>query len=192
LVDDPSSPVVGPSCMIARLLATAAMAAQATALEASCHCGSVVVRVLAGSSPQARSICHCQTCRSLSGAPFLANLVLPAHAVDICGADGGEANLVTCKTSKHVTRKRCASCFSPVVASLGPKRIVVPMAMFSPGQLPADWAPEHHLYYDQRVLDVNDDLPKFSTHFGGKLWSGQAADVGGDQLLTTTSSSKPE
>lgn len=114
--------------------------ASSTALSATCYCGAVLVRLLAGAVPQARSACHCTTCRSLSGAPFMANLVLASSVVElVAAADGGAPALLESKTSKHVTRCRCAQCHSPVAASLGPKRTVVPLAMFERGALPAEW-----------------------------------------------------
>ena len=89
-------------------LTTAAAAATATALEASCYCGAVRLRV-AAINPLSVSICHCTTCRRLTGAPFLQNLMLPADALTMTSSDGGEPALISQSTSKQVTRQRCAS-----------------------------------------------------------------------------------
>lgn len=147
-------------------------AAASSALQARCHCGHVGVRIINDAVPQARSICHCSSCRTLSGAPFLANLVFAAEDVEItAGEDGTETpSLLITQTSKHVTRKRCAKCYSPVIATLGPKRVVVPYALFERTALPASWAPEHHLHYDRRVIDIQDALPKYRANFGSELW----------------------
>ena len=154
-----------------RLGVVAMSTAVATALEAKCFCGAVTVRVAPGSIPQASSICHCHTCRSLSGAPFLANLIFSAEDIELIStADGGCPNLVSMSTSKAVTRSRCASCYSPVSATLGSKRLVVPAALFERDALPADWAVQHHLYYGSRIMNVEDSLPKFLGHFGGPSW----------------------
>ena len=147
-------------------------AAASSALQARCHCKHVGVRIINDAVPQARSICHCSSCRTLSGAPFLANLVFAAEDVEItAGEDGTETpSLLSTQTSKHVTRKRCAKCYSPVFATLGPKRVVVPYALFERTALPASWAPEHHLHYDRRVIDIQDALPKYRANFGSELW----------------------
>jgi hypothetical protein len=151
----------------------------ASALQASCFCGAVKLRVLdAAAPPLASSICHCRTCRSLTGAPFLANIMLPADRLEVRDRDGGEAKLLELHTSKHVTRKRCAACYSPVLAVMeGRKRVVVPASLFDPPH-PVSWSAQHHLYYDRRVIDVDDTLPKFRTHMGSASWDGELADAG--------------
>lgn len=151
------------------------MSATATASEARCFCGAITVTVTG--APAGTSACHCSTCRSLSGAPFLANVLFPRAAVTLVAADGTEAITVDTQTSKIVTRRRCAKCFSPVLAevSLKQPRAVVPAALFSP--LPPGWAPAHHIHYDSRVLDMNDGLPKFRTNYGGTQCDDQGNDL---------------
>ena len=111
----------------------------------------------------------------------MANLMFAAPVVELLSSRGDDPpDLIETATSKHVTRKRCAECFSPVAASLGKKSVVVPFAMFERDALPAEWRSlQHHMYYDSRVIDVNDDLPKYKSHFGGELWVDEAtADPG--------------
>lgn len=109
--------------------------------------------------------------RILFDACMQANLVFPASAIQVKASDDGsnEAALVETTTSAHVVRMRCASCYSPVAATLGKKAMVVPAALFNKGTLPVDWRPQHHIYYEQRVLDMPDGLPKYERHFGGQL-----------------------
>ena len=103
--------------------------------------------------------------------------MLPAESVSITAADGGVPSLVTVQTSKHVTRQRCSSCYTPVLATLGPSRVVVPAALFDRAALPAGWQPERHIYNDRRVIDAHDELPKFRTHFGSDLWVAESEEV---------------
>ena len=106
-----------------------------------------------------------------------ANLLLPADGLQITSAEGDSPpQLTSLATSKHVTRHRCAECSSPVYAAMGKQRVVVPLSLFSP-PLPEAWKPQHHLYYDRRVVDVPDDLPKFRTRFGGATWAGEPAEA---------------
>ena len=157
-----------------RLIAMASSAPSVHGLlEASCFCGKVHVRVPEAAVPQSVSICHCPTCRKLTGAPSIMNVMFAASDVEVDGA------LVPQQTSKLVTRQRCEACFSPVSASLGKGRVVLPASLFSAPH-PKSWAPQHHLYYDRRVIDVHDELPKYRTHFGSTLWAGEAAGVVGD------------
>ena len=160
----------------------AALAPFAASLEASCYCGAVRLCVDMARPPLSVSICHCASCRRLTGAPALANLMLPTEALqllprkDKAGDAAGDAlptdALVALQTSKHVTRNRCAQCHSPVFATLGTGRVVVPLSLFAP-PLPEAWKPQHHLYYDRRGLDAGDELPKYRTHFGSVLWEGE-------------------
>lgn len=148
-----------------------ATAAASAALEASCFCGAVRLRIASTSIPVSSSICHCSNCRQLTGSPFLANLMLPADALTVTTADGSASpELIEQPTSKQVTRKRCSKCFSPVFATLGKARVVVPSSLFASPH-PESWKPQHHLYYDSRTLDMNDGLPKYRSNFGGELWT---------------------
>ena len=132
-------------------------------LRASCYCGAVSLAVARDARPLASSICHCQTCRRLTGAPFLANLVFAPTDVEL----ETTAGLAELRTSEHVVRRRCACCHAPVLAELTTsRRVVVPAALFdSP---PPEWRAQHHIYYDRRVMDVPDGLAKFRTNFGGE------------------------
>ena len=101
------------------------MAAQASTphrMRASCYCGAVHVVVADADAATSSSICHCSVCRRLSGAPFLANVLFKRSNVALDGGDGAALAadaLAEVKTSKHVARYRCASCASPVLATLG-------------------------------------------------------------------------
>ncbi len=154
-------------------LTTSTVAAATLLREASCFCGAVRLRVDTARPPLSVSICHCASCRRLTGAPLLANIMLPAEDLQLLSRDDASPpNLLALQTSKHVTRHRCAECCSPVYAQLGKGRVVVPASLFAPPH-PEAWAPQHHLYYDRRVLDVHDNLPKYRTHFGSAEWAGE-------------------
>jgi hypothetical protein len=63
----------------------------------------------------------------------------------------------------------CAQCGTTMYARHRPGIPVIPHARFraaNNGALPAELAPTMHLFYGERVLDVDDDLPKSE---GGKL-----------------------
>ena len=159
------------------LMTTSAATAALPSCSTSCFCGAVRVKIADAAIPQSVSVCHCEVCRKLTGAPNLANLILPVDAVSVVAADGESVpDLVEMQTSKHVTRRRCAKCYSPVSATLGKGRVVVPLSLFPPPH-PASWQPQHHLYYDRRVIDLHDSLPKYRTHFGSALWDGEPAEA---------------
>jgi hypothetical protein len=153
----------------------------AAVLESSCYCGAVRLRVDIARPPLSVSICHCASCRRFTGAPMLANVMLPAAALNILPSETGETPpLVTLATSKQVTRHRCAQCHSPVYAMLGKAKVVVPLSLFSPPH-PEAWRPTQHIYYDRRVLDMNDELPKYRTHYGSDRWAGEPPEAGASE-----------
>lgn len=41
----------------------------------------------------------------------------------------------------------------------------------APGDVPEAWRPKHHLHYESRVLDVLDDLLKYSGRSRGPVWA---------------------
>mmetsp|Transcript_111594 Transcript_111594/g.296592 ORF Transcript_111594/g.296592 Transcript_111594/m.296592 type:complete len:540 (-) Transcript_111594:14-1633(-) len=145
--------------------------------EAACFCGAVVLRVRG--DPQAVSICHCSICRRLSGAPCAANALFAPACVELLAQDGSEAQLVETRTSPAVVRQRCAACFAPVVGLLGKKFAAVPLGLFrwDGGPLPPAWRPQHHLHYEDRILDMDDGLPKFAGRAGGRLWTAPEEDA---------------
>ena len=80
-------------------------------LRASCFCGAVEVAVDSKASPVSTSICHCANCRRISGAPFLANVILSSAAVEVRCEGSGDAGLIDDATSLNthgVSRRRCA------------------------------------------------------------------------------------
>jgi hypothetical protein len=70
-----------------------------------------------------------------------------------------------------VQRGKCISCGAPTVELVRlpalPKLTIVPSATFSnPALLPA---PSIHLFYDRRVADIEDNLPKYSGYWRSQL-----------------------
>ena len=146
-------------------------------LTGTCFCQKVTVRVTG--KPTACSICHCQICRSLTGSAFS---VQSLHRAANFECNTKEEDLWSIETSKQVQRFRCRGCGSPVYASLGGgKTFAVPRSLlFRPDDkrqmevLNQFYNPSHHMYYSDRSMDVNDNLPKFvGTSFPGKavVWN---------------------
>lgn len=160
--------------------AAATMGAPPSARAGACHCRASSVSL--SGEPTGASFCHCGTCRRLSGAPCMAIVLAPLASVTVTGAT------IEQRTSTHVVRYRCARCFAPLAAVLAGRTAAVPLGLFDfPGGAPPGWRPQHHMYYESRVLDVRDDLPKYASSTRGALWEpaqpsssegGGAADVG--------------
>ena len=124
-----------------RLAQMAASSSGAAELRAACFCGAVSLSVDTAQAPISSSICHCETCRRLSGAPMMATVMYPKGAVTVSARE----TLSETRTSKHVKRLRCPACSSPVLAELGGERVGVPLSLFA-RPLPAGWDPQCHLW----------------------------------------------
>jgi len=52
---------------------------------------------------------------------------------------------------------------------MGKRLAVVPLTLFGKVDDPL-WKPQHHMYYDDRVMDIEDDLPKYKGSTRHELW----------------------
>ena len=141
---------------------------------AQCFCGAVAFETRA--EPVDAKFCHCPTCQRLHGAPFQWAVIF--HKADVRfvrGVDNlyffhserGEAgHILPCKLS-------CATCRSPV-ADEGRRMFLAFGPLFDFGQpprVPAAFRPSCHLFYGSRVVDIDDEKPKYVGDKGhSPLW----------------------
>jgi len=144
---------------------------------ARCFCGAVAFEVC--SDPVDSKICHCRVCQTLHGAPhqwaviFHKNDVRFSRGVDRIFFYSAETSSpgreLPCKLS-------CGECRSPI-ADEGRRMFLAFGPLFdfgSPPRVPPAFAPGCHIFYGARVLDVNDELPKFLGHKDlSPLWTGE-------------------
>lgn len=138
---------------------------------ASCYCGKVQMEIRG--LPVSVSICHCTVCRRLSGGVYSQQSL---HSQKNFTCEATENDLWSIQTSPNVTRYRCKECGSPVYATLGKgKTYVVPRsALINIAKDDKSFAPTHHMHYKQRMISVEDDLPKFvgtSTPGRAEVWN---------------------
>lgn len=119
----------------------------------SCFCGSVQVRVTG--QPRGMGYCHCQDCRSWSGAPVNAFTIWDRDAVEVVE---GAAFLATYQKTERSQRHYCSSCGGHVM-TVHPTFSVVDVYAAT---LPAlTFVPNEHVYYGETVLPMRDGLPKY-------------------------------
>lgn len=124
--------------------------------QGGCHCGAVRFKL---SGPPMQSVyCHCSNCRRSTGAAFIMVGFWHPDAVQLAGG----VSLLERATSSHLTRCRCPECGAPIYNRVRSERITA-NNVFLPllDALDADARPTHHIYYADRVVDVEDGLPKF-------------------------------
>lgn len=134
---------------------------------ARCHCGAVWYEV--GVDPVDAKLCHCRTCQTLHGAPMQWAAIF--HKRDVRMLRGIEhlrfysalldrpQRVPPCKVS-------CALCGTPI-ADEGRRMWIAFPALFdfgAKGEVPEAFRPTCHIFYGQRVVDVDDGLPKWSGH----------------------------
>lgn len=131
------------------------MSAQPVRIEGGCFCGSV--RYSLSAEPVGSMVCHCQTCRRVSGAPVVAWLTVEeTHFSFIKGSPA------TFSSSDPVRRTFCTACGTPLTyqSASSPGEIDVTTATLDE---PARYPPTHHSWLSHSVAWVafGDGLPSY-------------------------------
>lgn len=139
-------------------------------LHGSCECGTCAFDVKA--TPTARLICHCKICQGFTGKSFSDVTVLRAKHVELTNAD--QISFKKYRPPPNLARGLCLKCKKPVVEFLGFgtfKLAFIPSSNFvSQDLLPM---PHMHIFYERRVKDALDNLPKHSGYFSSQLAIGR-------------------
>lgn len=119
--------------------------------QGTCFCGSVEIQ--ADGDPIDMGYCHCASCRSYSGAPFVAFTIWPKNQVKVSGEIGSFNKVGTSD------RKFCLNCGGHFMLDHPEMGVIDIRAAVFPN---LSFEPKVHLFYAERVMDVTDGLPKFS------------------------------
>ncbi len=116
-----------------------------------------------------RVYCHCSICQKYNAASHADILVFKAKQIEL-PADG-VVEFTTYKRPPNVQRGRCSQCGQAAIEvfsmPLFPKLTMVPAGMFgSDVELPESKA---HMFYESRVADASDDLPKYQGFMRSQL-----------------------
>ena len=124
----------------------------------SCDCGHV--KMTAQGEPKLSLYCHCGSCRELYSADVLGLTGWDDENVDL----PDESKLYHHQTDgKEMHRYGCPKCGMIMYGRHKPGIPVIRHNVFrknNGGKLPAELAPSLHLFYGERVLDIDDDLEK--------------------------------
>lgn len=126
-------------------------------LHSSCECGTCVVDVTI--APSTRFICHCTICQAFTGKSYSDMTIVRAKHVKLTNSD--QISFKKYRPPPNIDRGLCLKCKKPVVEFGGFgafKWDFIPTSNFeSQGLLPI---PQMHLFYERRVKDTLDNLPK--------------------------------
>ena len=132
-----------------------------------CGCGQTEFKVVG--KPIFRVLCHCSICQKFNAAAHADILVY--KTAQLTAPAAGKVSFSTYKPPPNVQRGKCAQCGQPAIEvfnmPLMPKLTMVPTGMFAKtSELPE---PKAHLFYDKRLADVEDDLPKHNGFISSQL-----------------------
>ena len=134
---------------------------------ANCYCKAVQIEVCA--DPVDAKICHCLTCQRLHGAPMQWAAIF--HKYDVRITKGRDCltfynseksindRILPCKVS-------CSLCGTPI-ADEGRRMWLAFPSLFDfgfPPKVPKAFMPTCHIFYGSRIINISDDLPKWSGH----------------------------
>ncbi|CAN0042263.1 unnamed protein product, partial [Heterosigma akashiwo] len=125
----------------------------------NCVCGDVRVNI-GLSAPLFGAYCHCNICRKTTACPYYWGVGFPADKVTVREGDEDKLSAHQAAGKDGITRYTCKRCGTLLHATAGQ------MAFISGALLhvsnPKTAVPASmHIYYNDRVLDVDDSLPKF-------------------------------
>lgn len=133
----------------------------------ACACGAATFVVNA--KPRARFLCHCTICQSVYRKPYADVTVLLAGEIAL--PTGHAIQFRKYRLPPALRRGTCSSCGHPVLGflRLAPfaRLAFVPSANYPEQALLPD--PSTHIFYDNRIADVEDALPKHSGYWRSEL-----------------------
>ena len=126
-----------------------------------CECGAVVANL--SGLPRVRGHCHCQDCRDLLDIPFHS---VTAWNIDQVNLTQGVESLAEYQHPQlEMKRFFCATCGETLFNSNAMDWRIVSQHLIrkcNGGELPQELASESHFFYDRRIVDIEDELPKHS------------------------------
>ncbi len=131
------------------------MAKKSIRIEGGCHCGAV--RYAVSGKPEGSMICHCQTCRRVSGAPVVAWVSVESGKFEIVR---GHAKAYV--SSGGVRRQFCGRCGAQLTYARVDDEDSIDVTTATLDH-PEAFPPTHHswLSHDIEWLAFGDGLPTF-------------------------------
>ena len=134
-----------------------------------CECGAVEATLQ--NNPVVHATCHCDDCRDLLDIPFHA--VTAWNKSDVIITKGQENLSVYKHPSLEMTKCFCKHCGETLFNTNVMEWRVVSQLLISKcnnDEIPEKLRSDKHFFYEQRVVDIADDLPKFLRGTDGPLY----------------------
>ena len=124
-----------------------------------CDCGSVSLSMKG--TPKVHAFCHCEDCRNLLDVPY--HSVTAWEAEDVQFTSGEEHAVVYQHPTLEMTKVFCKHCGETVYNTNAMGWKLVSQLLISKcndDELPEELKSNAHFFYDRRIIDVDDKLPK--------------------------------
>lgn len=133
------------------------MSSEFTPQDGSCSCYSNTYTI--NHAPIARFICHCTICQDYIGKAY--NDVTVLLKSDISELEIDKTRFRRWKLPPNISRGLCKYCHKPSIEmAVGGNLVLVPTDNYP--DIDALPQPSMHLFYNRRVEDMDDDLPKYN------------------------------
>lgn len=124
-----------------------------------CDCGAIALEMTG--APRVHAFCHCEDCRALLDVPYHSIVAWDADQVTI--ASGAERAVEYKFPTLEMTRVFCKHCGETVynTNAMGWKLVSqLLIRKCNNGELPEELQSNAHFYYDRRIVDIDDPIPK--------------------------------
>lgn len=129
------------------------------AYHVKCDCGSIELSMTG--APRVHAYCHCEDCRALLDVPYHSITAWDAGQVDITR---GQEQAVEYKyPTLEMTRVFCTQCGETLynTNAMGWKLVSqLLIRKCNDGVLPGALQSDAHYFYDRRIIDIDDQIPK--------------------------------
>jgi len=125
------------------------------------HCDCNTVEVTMNGAPKVHAFCHCEDCRDLLQVPYHSVLAWESDQVHI---SRGANDIVSFQhPTKNMKRIFCSHCGDVLYNTNAMGWKLISQLMFrkcNGDQLPDAFQSNAHFFYDRRLVEIEDSLPK--------------------------------
>lgn len=124
-----------------------------------CDCQSVELEIIG--DPKVHAYCHCEDCRELLQVPYHSVLAWEGDKVQI--SKGSVDAIEFQHPTKRMTRVFCKHCGDILYNTNAMEWKLVSQLMYrkcNDDSLPEAFSSNAHFFYDRRVIDIDDSIPK--------------------------------
>ena len=124
-----------------------------------CDCGAIELRMTG--APKVHAFCHCEDCRALLDIPYHSVVAWDPGNVSVVS---GEAHAVEYKyPTLEMTRVFCKHCGETLYNTNAMGWRLVSQLLIrkcNNDELPEEFQSNAHFFYDRRIVDIDDQIPK--------------------------------